>query len=75
VREREATELQAGALVEKERRRVRVGGFGGGMVVYGTVEAASRLSRPSGRGALHFCGAARNGAEQDDCSYGGDAEV
>ncbi len=44
VREREATDLQVGWVVEKERRRVRVGGFGGGIVVVGSVEAKSRSS-------------------------------
>lgn len=42
LREREATDLQDRGVVEKERRRVRVGGFGGGIVVDGTVEAESR---------------------------------
>jgi hypothetical protein len=38
VREREATDLQEGGVVEKERRRVSVGSFGGGIVVGGMDE-------------------------------------
>lgn len=54
----EATDLQDLGVVEKDRRRVRVGGLGHGIVVDGTVEAASRslLSErgTSGCGALHL---------------------